>query len=103
MSNKLTYKQAVNLLAAYLGCNIKVDKPTSLNYFRCTVARMTKTGAMQYDYIQIAEAKDWESLLDKIIPLELKQDGKPINYTEIGSASRLYQYRHIGKCIKADS
>lgn len=99
MSNKVTYQEAKNILASFLGCNISVEKPTSLSYFNCRVFRMKKQADGTYDYALIAEGKKWEIVFERIFPNELYQNGCKPDYKGAAFASIIYQYRYIGKTI----
>jgi len=99
MSNKLTYTEAVRLLAAFLGTNIMVEKPCSFKYFKCQVYRMEHLEGFDYNYRLIAESDSWEQLLDLLLHRAGLGEETFKYHMEINSASRLYQFRRIGRTL----
>jgi hypothetical protein len=97
MRVKLSYTEAVKLLTAFLGSDISVEKCNEYGRRTCRVTRLKPTERFEVTSRLILERGSWESILDEILPAETFPDWSKRDYHEIGTAARLYQFRHIGK------
>lgn len=103
MKRRLTYSRAVEILTAFLGCDIIVEE---LGYGRQRVCKVSASNITKEGKIvgtDIVQRQSWEEVLQCLLPTSLQGTSASIPYWEIGYVSTVYKHRAIGKDIKERS
>lgn len=103
MKRRLTYSRAVEILTAFLGCDIIVEEVGYGKQRVCKVEASNLTKEGKIVGTRIAQRQSWEEILQCLLPASLQGIGEKVPYWEIGYVSTVYKYRTIGKDIKERS